>query len=288
MGNGPAGTVAELGTDVDGPRTGERVVVANNVSCGNCRYCRMGRETLCSGLNNHRGGMIGAHRDGGYAEFVAVPARNCVPLPDSIPFEHACLVPNTIAPVVKACSARAQIRPAENVLVVGAGGGMGIHAVQAARACGGRVIAAIRSMHAADAVLGAGADMVLSTRQPDWREQVRAQTGGWGADVVLDFVATKDTLTESLGLLAPAGRLVIMGYFPRGAVMETPTWVFTEERTVTGNRSAGRQDVADAIALIRDGRIRPIVSRVFALKDAVAAHQAFEAREIVGRAVLVP
>jgi D-arabinose 1-dehydrogenase-like Zn-dependent alcohol dehydrogenase len=79
-----------------------------------------------------------------------------------------------------------------------------------------------------------------------------------------------------------------MGYFPRGAVLETPTWVFTEERTVTGNRSAGRQDVADAIALIRDGRIRPIVSRVFQLQDAVAAHKAFEAREITGRAVLVP
>jgi NADPH:quinone reductase-like Zn-dependent oxidoreductase len=288
MGNGPAGTVAELGGHVSDLRVGERVVVANNVSCGNCRFCRIGRETLCAGLNNHRGGMIGAHRDGGYAEYVAVPARNCVPLPDSVPFEHACLVPNTIGPVVKACSGRAGIRPAENVLIVGAGGGMGIHAVQAARACGGRVIGAIRSMHTADAVRSAGADVVLSTRQPDWREQVRAQTDGWGADVVLDFVATKATLTDSLGLLAPAGRLVIMGYFPRGAVLETPTWIFTEERTVTGNRSAGREDVANAVALIRDGRMRPMVSRVFALKDAVAAHTAFEAGEIVGRAVLVP
>ena len=288
MGNGPAGTVAELGRAVEGLRIGERVVVANNVSCGNCRFCRIGRETLCSGLNNHRGGMIGAHRDGGYAEFVAVPARNCVPLPDSVPFEHACLVPNTIGPVVKACSGRAEIRPGENVLIIGAGGGMGIHAVQAARACGGRVIGAIRSMPAADAVRSAGANAVLSTRQHDWREQVRAQTDGWGADVVLDFVATKETLADSLGVLAPAGRLVIMGYFPRGSVLETPTWLFTEERTVTGNRSAGRQDVANAVALIRDGRIQPIVSRVFALKDAVAAHKAFEAGEIVGRAVLVP
>jgi acryloyl-coenzyme A reductase len=71
-------------------------------------------------------------------------------------------------------------------------------------------------------------------------------------------------------------------------VLETPTWIFTEERTVTGNRSAGRDDVANAIALIREGRITPMVNRVFALKDAVAAHEAFEAGEIVGRAVLVP
>ena len=288
MGNGPAGTVAEIGEGVEGITDGERVVVCNNVSCGDCKYCRMDRETLCAGLNNHRGGMIGAHRDGGYAELVAVPARNCVALPDSISFEQACLVPNTIAPVVKACSSRAQIRAGESVVIVGAGGGMGLHAVQAARACGGRVIAAIRSERTAAAVRDAGADVVLSTKEEDWPQQVRRQTDGWGADVVLDFVATRETLQASLAALAPAARLVIMGYFPRGGVLETPTWVFTEERTVTGNRSAGRQDVADAVALIRDGRIKPIVSRVFALKDAQLAHRAFEAGEILGRAVLVP
>ena len=119
-------------------------------------------------------------------------------------------------------------------------------------------------------------------------EETRRLTDGWGADVVLDFVATRETLSASLAALAPAGRLVIMGYFPRGSVLETPTWVFTEEREVTGNRSAGRQDVADAVSLIQNGRIKPILGKVFPLKDAVLAHQAFEAGEIVGRAVLVP
>ena len=288
IGNGPAGTVAELGAGVDGIARGTRVVVANNVSCGNCKYCRLGRETLCAGLNNHRGGMIGAHRDGGYAEFVTVPARNCIPLPDSVSFEQACLIPNTIGPVVKACSGRAGIRPGESVLIVGAGGGMGLHAVQAARACGGRVVAAVRSDRAAAASRAAGADAAVSTKDKDWAEQVRFGTDGWGADVVLDFVATRETLQASLAALAPAGRLVIMGYFPRGSVLETPTWIFTEERTITGNRSAGRQEVADTVALIRDGRIKPIVSKVFSLKDAVQAHKAFEAGEISGRAVLIP
>jgi D-arabinose 1-dehydrogenase-like Zn-dependent alcohol dehydrogenase len=164
---------------------------------------------------------------------------------------------------------------------------MGLHAVQAARACGGRVIAAIRSSRAVQAVTEAGADIVLSTQDADWCDRVRQNTDGWGADVVLDFVATRETLSASLGVLAPAGRLVIMGYFPRGGVLETPTWIFTDERSVTGNRSAGRQDVADAVALIQTGRIKPNVSRVFPLKDAVLAHKAFEGGEIVGRAVLV-
>lgn len=117
-------------------------------------------------------------------------------------------------------------------------------------------------------------------------EEARRFTGGAGVDAVLDIAATRETLAGSLASLAPAGRLVIMGYFPRGGVLETPTWVFTEEVEVTGNRSAGRQDVAEAIALIENGRIDPVIGAVFPLKEAAKAHAAVEAREIVGRTVL--
>jgi len=288
LGNGPAGTVAALGPGAEGVAPGARVVACNNVSCGNCRWCRRGRETLCQGLNNHRGGIIGAHRDGGYAEFVTVPARNLVVLPDAVTFEQAALVPNTIAPVVKACRGRAEIAAGDNVLVVGAGGGMGLHAVQAARACGARVVAGLRSERAAQAVMQAGADAVVSTAAADWPQAVRRATGGAGADAVLDFVATRETLAACLATLAPGGRLVIMGYFPRGGVLETPTWPFTEEIVVTGNRSAGRQDIADAVALIANGRLRPVVDRVYALGDAAEAHRAFERGGLSGRIVLTP
>jgi acryloyl-coenzyme A reductase len=287
LGNGPAGTVAALGEGVTDTAVGQRVVVCNNVSCGNCKYCRMGRETLCRGLSNHRGGMIGAHRDGGYAELVAVPARNLIELPDSISFEHACLVPNTIAPVVKAASGRARIGAGEWVLIVGAGGGMGLHAVQAARACGGRVIAAIRSRHREQAARDAGAEIVIASPTAELAREVRRLTGEGGVDAALDFVANKETLQASLACLASGGRLVIMGYFPRGSVLETPTWPFTEEIEVTGNRSAGRNDIAQTVALIEAGRIRPLVGNVFTLEQAVEAHRAFEAGELVGRAVLV-
>ena len=287
MGNGPAGEIAALGAGVEGLACGQRVVVCNNVSCGACRYCLRGRETLCAGLNDHRGGMIGAHRDGGYAEFVAVPARNVLALSDAITFEQACLLPNTIAPVVKACKERARIRPGETVLVVGAGGGMGLHALQMARACGARVIAGLRSERSIDAVMQCGADGTLACGDSDWIQAVRRHTDGWGVDVVLDFVATRETLARCMAALAPGGRLVIMGYFPRGGVLETATWPFTEEIEVTGNRSAGRQDIVDAMGLVRHGRVRPVIARTFALEDAAAAHRAFEANTFVGRAVLL-
>src|SRR5690606_21798117 len=143
-------------------------------------YCRAGRDTLCAGRK-----ISGSDVDGGYAEFVCVPARDCVVLPDSVSFEQACLIPNTIGPVVKACIHTAAIRAAENVVIVGAGGGMGLHAVQAARACGGRVIASLRSSRTAEAVRQAGADVVLIADQSDLPDQVRQHTDGWGADVVL-------------------------------------------------------------------------------------------------------
>jgi NADPH:quinone reductase-like Zn-dependent oxidoreductase len=187
---------------------------------------------------------------------------------------------------VKACSGRARIRPGENVLIVGAGGGMGLHAVQMARACGARVIAALRSARAADACRRCGADAVLVGSDGEPAAHVRRLTGGWGADVALDFVGTRATLAASIAALAPGGRLVIMGYFPRGGVLETPTWAFTEEIEVTGNRSAGRHDIAQALALIEAGRIEPVIARVFPLREAAAAHRAFEARELIGRAVL--
>lgn len=283
IGNGIAGTIETLGPDTDGPAAGTRVVVCNNVSCGDCRYCRTGRDTLCV-----ERAIVGGHRDGGYAEFVAVPARDCVELPAAISFEEASIVPNTIGPVVKACSHGAAIRPGETVVIVGAAGGMGIHAVQAARACGARVIAALRSMTAVEAVRQAGADVVVSTAGSSWQQEVRRHTDGFGADAVLDFVANKDTLACSLAALGPSGRLVIMGYFPRGSTLETPTWVFSEERTVTGNRSAGRRDIETALALMRDGRVRALVHRMYALEEAVQAHRAFEAKEFIGRAVIVP
>jgi NADPH:quinone reductase-like Zn-dependent oxidoreductase len=157
-----------------------------------------------------------------------------------------------------------------------------------ARACGGRVIAAIRSPRTKQSTLDAGADAVFSSHDHDLTEPVRQLTDGWGADVVLDFVATPETLKASIAALASGGRLVIMGYFPRGSVLETLTWPFSQEIVVTGNRSAGRQDVADAVSLIQNGRIKPVLGKVFPLKDAAQAHRAFEGGEIVGRAVLVP
>jgi NADPH2:quinone reductase len=148
------------------------------------------------------------------------------------------------------------------------------------------VIGAIRSQHRAQSVRDAGAEIVLATPVADLAAEVRRLTDGGGVDAVLDFVANRETLQASLACLAPGGRLVIMGYFPRGGVLETLTWPFTEEIEVTGNRSAGRLDIAQTIALIESGRIVPAIGKRYRLEEAVEAHRAFEAGEIIGRAVL--
>jgi D-arabinose 1-dehydrogenase-like Zn-dependent alcohol dehydrogenase len=136
-------------------------------------------------------------------------------------------------------------------------------------------------------VRDAGAEVVLALPVSALAPAVRriVESDG-GVDAALDFVASRDTLRACMESLAPGGRLVIMGYFPRGSVLETLTWPFTEEIEVTGNRSAGRLDIAQTIELIEAGRIVPAIGKTYRLEEAVVAHRAFEAGEIIGRAVL--
>jgi hypothetical protein len=234
MGNGIAGEIAELGANADGVKIGERVVVCNNLSCGSCRYCRVGRETLCLYLNNHTA-MIGAHRDGGYAEFVCVPARNCVVLPAEVSFEQACLIPNTIGPVVKACSGRAGIRAGENVLIVGAGGGMGLHAAWAAVAANlsGSRSGLAQEMRRVEVEVGFGngwaaslADATTRTGLPEFRAlgSLLEQTERFGTEMAQMIRVMSDSLRHdevqtleerahraSVMLLVPLSGLLLPG-----------------------------------------------------------------------------
>jgi alcohol dehydrogenase, propanol-preferring len=286
MGHEIAGEIVEVGSAVAGLTAGDRVTPHFYLFCGNCRYCRTMREPLCERTR----GYIGRQADGGYADYVALPARNLIKLPADLPYdthpEEVAVICDAIATPYKV-NRRARISALEDVLVIGAAGGVGIHMVQLARLAGARVLAADRGEEKLAAAVGAGAHESIDAFAGPIDAQARRLTDGRGVDVVVDFVASPETLQAGLAALAPGGRLAILGVHRDSRFTVDPLRVMSGELEVLGSRYVTRQDIVDALELVRRGQVRPIVTRTFALEEAEQAHDLLGRGQMIGRAALL-
>ena len=284
-----AGEVAEIGAEVTHVTVGERVVCHFYLTCGACRFCRSGRETLCTAFR----GFVGRATDGGYAEYMAIPARNVTPIPPGVSDLDAAIASDAIATPYHACREEARIGPGDTVLVVGAGGGVGIHGVQMAKLCGGWVVGVDITDDKLDAAKDAGADAVVDGRAGDLGAQVRALTGGRGVDAAIDFVASQETLEGSLASLARAGRLVIIGSRPpsvfgvEATFRVDPGRMLYDMLEIHGSRYVTLTEIQQTLELLRLHRIRPVISRTFPLEGAEEAHELLRKNALIGRAALL-
>lgn len=284
-----AGEVIEAGSAVKTVRTGQRVTNHFYLTCGNCRYCRSGRETLCERFR----GNVGAGCDGGYAEYVVLPERNLVPIPDGVTDVEAAVASDAIATPYHACYREAGIGPGDDVLITGAGGGVGVHMVQMARLCGGRVIAADVSEEKLELARSMGADHLIDARRDGIAQQVKALTQGRGVDAAIDIVATSETLQACLDSLAPAGRLVIIGSRPRAVFGADPSFrvdpqaLLMRALQIRGSKYVTNEEIARTLELVRQKRIRPVVTRTFRLEQVEEAHELLRRNAIAGRAAMV-
>jgi D-arabinose 1-dehydrogenase-like Zn-dependent alcohol dehydrogenase len=283
-----AGAVVDVGSEVSHVRPGDRVTCHFYLTCHACAYCRSARETLCTAFR----GNVGMASDGGYAEYMSVPALNLVRIPDAVSAVDAAVASDAIATPLHACREEARIRPGEHVVIVGAGGGVGIHAVQMAKLCGGRVIAADIVDAKLDMVKQLGADEVIDVRRATLAQQVLALTDGRGADAAIDFVASRETLEGCLGSLARAGRLVIVGSRPRevfgadATFAVDPQLVLNRALEIHGSRYVTLAEIGQTLELLRQRRLRAVVTRTFPLERAEEVHALVRRNEIVGRAAL--
>jgi propanol-preferring alcohol dehydrogenase len=286
MGHEIAGEIVELGSAVRGLAVGDRVTPHFYLFCGDCRYCLTMREPLCENTR----GYIGRQADGGYAEYVALPARNLIKIPAQLPYadhpEEVAVICDAIATPYKV-NRRARIRALEDVLVIGAAGGVGIHMVQLARFAGARVLAADRGEAKLAAATQAGAHETIDALAGPIDAQARQLTDGRGVDVVVDFVASPATLQMGLAALAPSGRLVILGVHRDSRFTVDPLRMLNGELEVIGSRYVTRQDIVDSLELVLRGHIRPIVTRTFALEEAEQAHELLGQGAMIGRAALL-
>ena len=281
------GTVIAAGAEVRQVEVGERVTCHYYLTCGVCRFCREGHESLCL----DRAGSIGRDIDGGYAEYVRLPARNVIPVPDGVPDVAAAIASDAIATPYRACR-EAALRSGDGLLVVGAGGGVGIHVVQIARLRGARVIAA----DIGDAKLALarelGADETIDARAGGIAERVRALTGGRGVDAAIDLVGTTATLRAALDSLGMGGRLVLVGSplkdgAERPRIDLDPSELQSRALEIHSSRYVSADEIARVLELLAQKRIRAVVTRTFALAEAEEAHEIIRRNEHAGRLALV-
>ncbi len=285
-----AGEVVEVGAQVGNVEKGDRVACHFYLTCKACQFCRSGRETLCRNF----GGYLGMAADGGYAEYMAAPALNLCRIPEGVSDLEAAIATDAIATPFHACKEEAKIGPGDQVLVVGAGGGVGIHAVQMARLCGGWVLGADITDDKLEMIRSAGADEIIDARGEELSRQVLAKTTGRGVDAAIDLVATAVTLEACIRSLAPGGRLVILGNRPQAVFGADPTFrvdpglMLRKMLEIHGSRYVSLAELMQTLELLRQKKIRAMVTRTFPLEEAEMAHQLLRDNKIAGRAALLP
>jgi D-arabinose 1-dehydrogenase-like Zn-dependent alcohol dehydrogenase len=275
--------VEAIGANVINVKPGDRVVSTLYLTCGRCRYCLTGRETICADFR----GYVGIHTPGAYAEYTTVPAINLVKLPDPVSFPNGSVIANAIGTPYHALTKRAQVQPGERVIITGAGGGVGVHAIQLARLMGAFVMAVDIGAEKLRLARELGADVTFDSSQGDFSAVAKEWTKGEGADVVLELVGSA-TFESSFKSLARAGRMVIVGAHSGTELKASPQALIANEWEILGSRNVTKRELAEVVALVAAGRVKPIVTGTFPLERAEELHQRLRNREIVGRVVLEP
>ena len=280
LGHEISGVVESTGSEIAGLKTGDRVVSILTEACGRCDRCTNGREHRC------REGL-GIGRDGGFAEYVALSEHCLVKVPEGLDPIGAALLACPMGVALQAVRETAQVAPAETVVVTGAGGGLGAHAVQAAAASGARVLAVTSSPEKENALRELGASEVLETNGLDFAELVMAMTGDEGADVVIDTVGSA-LFPSTLRILAQYGRLVLLGEILGQNVSLNPAEIIFRDARVLGASGVSRATVEQAGLMALEGKLRPVVDLELPLEQAATAYRLVTERRPTGRIALLP
>jgi 2-desacetyl-2-hydroxyethyl bacteriochlorophyllide A dehydrogenase len=277
-----AGTVVEKGEAVRHVNVGDRVVVAQGISCGHCVHCLNGDDNLCRDYK-----LIGEHRDGADAEYIAVPGRNVIPLSGSVSFEWAAAAALVFLTAWQMIAEKAKLRPGEDVLVIGASSGVGSAGVQIAKLFGGRVVATTSSDDKASKLKQLGADEVINYKKQNVFEEVRRLTGKKGVEVVFDHVG-KSVWEESIKCLAKGGRLVTCGATSGPDAVTDLRYVFYKQLQILGSTMGRKGNLITIFKLIEEGKLKPVIDRVLPLSEVRQAHRIVEEGKHFGKIVLTP
>ncbi len=275
-----AGVVEGVGGAVTTVREGEEIVISPGVSCGVCTACVRGEDNLCA-----RYAILGEHRHGGYAEYVAVPEANILSKPARLSFEEAAAVPLVFLTAWNMLAGRARLQVGETVLIWGGGSGVGSAGIQIAKTFHARVIAVAGASWKLDRARDLGADDVINHREQDVGDEVRRLTDRRGVDVVFDHVGAA-TWQTSLRALTRGGRLVTCGATSGAEAATDIRYIYGRRLSIHGTWMGTKAELRAALRLIDQGRLHPVVHQVFPLERAVDAQAVMEEQAHFGKLVL--
>ncbi len=284
LGHEFAGEVAAVGPEVRDRRVGERAVVYMYMNCGQCESCLTGHENLCG----NRRGFFGFDRDGGFSEYVVVPEANLVPIPDTVSFEEAAILGDAVATSWHAVRTQANLKPAQTLMVLGLGG-LGLHAVQCGRACGGEVIAVDSVQSKLDMAKENGARYTVNAGTGDFIQEVRDLTGGKGVDAVVIFRPHAEVIEPAIKCAKPGGAVVMVAYIDIGKTLNLDQrFVQSMEVRLMGARGNTRQELAEVVQLVARRQLHPLIAGQYPLEQVNSALTKLETGQVRGRIVLVP
>ena len=280
-GSDVAGVVEQVGTQVEGVIVGARVFVSPGLSCWKCENCLAGRDNFCSTF-----GIIGAKTHGGYAEYVTVPFRNVLPMPENLSFEQAAAFPLVSVTASHMLFGLAELQHGETVLIMGAGSGVGSMAVQLAKLAGARVITTVGADDKIPKAVILGADAVINHAKEAVADRVKLLTEGKGVDVVIEHIGPQvwDTCLHSL---TKGGRLITCGATTGAAVQLDLRYVFSRQLTIRGSYMGTRAELVKTAELVGQKRLIAVIDRIYPLADARVAQEQMLSRKFFGKIVLV-
>jgi NADPH:quinone reductase-like Zn-dependent oxidoreductase len=278
-----AGEVAAVGASCSRVAVGQRVLVSPGISCGQCAACLRGDDNLCRAFK-----VVGGYAlDGGCADLVCVPEVNCIPVPDTLDYPGAAAVPVAFVTAWNMLVRQARVSAGEDVLVTGAGSGVGTAAIQIAKLFGARVIAVAGTDEKLAKAQALGADEGINYARQDLAQDIRRLTGKRGVDVVFEHVggATWKTLIPNI---ASGGRLVTCGASAGYEGSVDIRYLFSKSISILGAYLGTKADMLTVVGHIARGGLHPVIDRTLPLAECAEGHRLLEERAVFGKVVLVP
>ena len=272
-----SGVIKKTGSKVTKFKEGERVSSLIYVPCGTCEYCKSGRENLCRNRKT-----FGESMNGAYRKYIHVPEISLVKVPPGVSSEAAAISACVTGMIVEALEVVGGLKEGQTVLITGAGGGVGSHAVQIAKALGAKVVAETSSEWKKEMIQKVGADFVVGGQ--NFSQKVKEITGE-GVDLTLETVGSP-TFNDAFRSLKFGGRVVVVGNVDVNPVSLPLGNLILKGNSIAGSISSTKKSVEKALNLSKEGKISPVVGKVFELNQVADAYKAMKNRELFGRAFL--